>query len=261
MIKKTINLALAFIVMGCGLSVKPLPTPTNFSEYESRATQIAIRAAPTSTLLVPTPETFELNSQVIFRDDFEQRLRSGWAWVNERADMWSLSAQFGFLQISALNGYFRLANASNVLLMAAPQNNFAIETSLKFDPQDSEQFAGLIALDSNQNFVQAGLGYCSPVVGCLGRGIYIDIYENGNLSLPRHMIAYDYDNLFIRLKFENGKITIHTSQDKLSWFRTFETELPFNVSQVGIIAAQNNYANVIPSIALFDYFEISLIGQ
>lgn len=256
-------LALAFIIVGCNASITPQPIPDNFDEYIGGATQIAIITAPTPTdvFTVPTAEPFDLETRVIFRDDFDRQLRSDWVWVNERADTWSLSAQPGFLQINAIHGYFKLGNASNILLHDAPQDNFVIETSFTFDPRESEQFAGLIALDSNQNFVQAGIGFCATIVGCVGRGLYVDIYQNGNLTLPRNTAPYTNNNLLIRLVFQNGIMTVFTSQDNLSWFRMFERELPFNISQVGLIAAQNNFVEVIPPIALFDYFEISLISQ
>lgn len=260
--KKIIMLAFAFIVIGCNASITPQPVPSNFEENISGATQIAILTAPTSTdvFAVPTAEPFELETRVIFRDDFTRQLRSDWIWVNERADTWSLSVQPGFLQMNAINGYFNLGNASNILLHDAPQDNFVIETSLNFDPQESEQFAGLIALDSNQNYVQAGIGFCTPVVGCVGRGLYVDVYQNGSLTLPRNTASYTYDNLLIRLVFQNGTMTVFSSQDNFSWFRMFERELSFNISQVGLIAAQNNFPEVLPPIALFDYFEISLIS-
>lgn len=261
MTKKIFMLMLAFITIGCNASITPQPVPANFEEHISGATQIAVMTAPTTTdvFAVPTAEPLDLETQVIFRDDFDQQLKSGWAWLNERADTWSLETQPGFLQINAISGYYKLGNASNILLFDAPQDNFVIETSFIFDPEESEQFAGLIALDSNQNFIQAGLGYCAPVVGCLGRGLYVDVYQNGNLTLPRNAAAYTSNNLFIRLVFQDGKMILFTSQDNFSWFRMFERELPFDISQVGLIAAQNNYIEVIPPIALFDYFEISLI--
>ncbi|MBL8098323.1 MAG: hypothetical protein JNK81_04035 [Anaerolineales bacterium] len=262
MTKKIFCLIFTFITIGCNASITPQPVPSNFEEHISGATQIAIITAPTpiDVFAVPTAEPFDLETQVIFRDDFNRQLKSGWVWLNERADNWSLETQPGFLQINAISGYFKLGNASNILLFDAPQDNFVIETSLIFDPEDSEQFAGLIALDSNQNFIQAGIGYCAPVVGCVGRGLYADIYQNGNLTLPRNATTYTGNNLFMRLVFQNQKMTLFTSQDNFSWYRMFEKELSFDVSQVGLIAAQNNYIEVIPPIALFDYFEVSLIN-
>ncbi len=261
MLKKIFILTFTFIAIGCNAAITPQPTPDDFEEYIGGATQIALITAPTPTdvFTMPTAEAFDLEKQTVFRDDFVHYLKSGWVWVNEQANNWSLITQSGFLQVNVLSGYFNLGNASNVLLLDAPQDNFVIETSLVFDPEDSEQFAGLIALDSNQNFLQAGIGYCAPVVGCVGRGLYLDIYENGALTLPRHAVPYSADNLYLRLTFEGKKVTLFSSQDNFSWFRTFETEIGFDISRVGLIAAQNNNVDSIPLSALFDYFELSLL--
>lgn len=261
MSKKAIISILAFTILGCNVSVTPQPVPINYDETASRATQIAILTTTTQTVTPPASavEPFNnLETQVLFRDDFDRQLKSDWVWINEKTENWSLESKLGFLEINAINGYFNLANASNILLYDAPQNNFIIETSFIFDPDASDQFAGLIALDSNQNFIQAGIGYCSTSVGCVGRGLYVDVYENGNLILPRNNTQYVDNSLFIRLMFKDGFVSLFISQDKFSWFRMFEKEIQFNISRVGLIAAQNN--DIEPIRASFDYFEISLIN-
>lgn len=250
---------LAFITIGCNASITPQPIPTNFEEHISGATQIAIITAPTPTdvFTVATAEPFDLETRVIFRDDFDRQLKSGWVWMNQNSENWNLETRLGFLQINTVNGYFNLGNAQNILLRDAPQNDFVIETSFIFDPIETEQFAGLIALDSNQNFLQAGIGYCAPALGCLGQGLYIDVYQNARLSLPRNAIQFADSTIFIRLVFQNGMVTVFTSKDDFSWFRVFEKELGFEIAQVGLISAQNN--DIIPIVATFDYFEIKHI--
>lgn len=256
-------LFLAFIIIGCSPEIKPYPTPTNFDEYANAATQIAILTSVTAT--VETPNTLpveeildDASSQLIFRDDFDVQLKSGWEWVNEKKENWNVSGKPGFLQINVERGYFNLENASNVLLYNAPQRDFILETVILFDAQANEQFAGLIALESSKNYAQIGIGYCPTVVGCVGRGVYLDMYQDAKLSLPRNSMAYAENALFIQWVFIDGTMTVFTSKDNYSWFRAFQKPLNFDVKQVGLIAAQNSSEE--PAIAAFDYFEIRQIN-
>ncbi|NJN62934.1 MAG: hypothetical protein HC795_16720, partial [Coleofasciculaceae cyanobacterium RL_1_1] len=162
MIKKILVLILSLTIVGCNNTITPPATPENYNEFTAGATQIAIMTTSTQTIPAPnpSPEAFELKTQVIFRDDFESQLKSGWIWVNESENNWNLNNKAGFLEIYSTGGYFRFNSSSNVLLREAPARNFMIETNLFFDPNESDQFAGLIAIESSQNFLQAGIGYC-----------------------------------------------------------------------------------------------------
>jgi beta-xylosidase len=263
MAKKLCILLISLFTLSCSSTISAPPLPENFNEVSLAATQIANQINSTQSTPSPTDalaETGPLAKKVIFRDDFNVHLKSSWAWVNEDPNNWSLINKPGFLQINTTNGHFYLGNAKNVLLQPAPQDNFVVETSMLFDPSEGEQFAGLIILESNQNFIQVGLGYCPINIGCIQEGIYMDIYKNSQLILPRNAIAYNTgDAIFFRLAFEDGKITVTSSKDSLSWYRLFETETQMNIAQVGLITTQNS-AEAKSDIATFDYFEISLLA-
>lgn len=251
--------AFPLFILACSTSIQPNPTPAEFNEFALGATQIAIMTSTTPTIIAiqPTQES-NLSTQTIFRDEFEESLDAEWKLINENPPNWSLTTKAGFLQINSIGGYFSLGNASNVLLRPAPQGDYILETSLLFEADESDQFAGIIAAESNQNFVQAGIGYCAIVVGCVEHGLYVDIYQNGKLTLPRNMAKIPLDVLFIRLVFQANSLTVFTSYDGYSWFRMLEKELTLNIQQVGLISAQNNTENI--KIASFDYFDISLIA-
>jgi beta-xylosidase len=259
--KFVIFILIALTLSSCKAEIKPYPTPTNFDEYANAATQIAVLTSATATVDVQPEHSEEIldegKSNVIFRDDFDAQLKLGWEWVNEKKENWSLTTKPGFLQINVTNGYFNLKNASNVLLYNAPQGDFILETSILFDAQESEQFAGLIVLESSENYAQTGIGFCPVVIGCVGRGIYLDIYQNAKLSLPRNSMVYPENVLFIQWVLVDGTMTVFTSKDNYSWFKAFQKPLNFEVNQVGLIAAQNTSEEL--ASAAFDYFEIRQI--
>ena len=206
--------------------------------------------------MTPIPKPTAENYDLIFRDDFNATLAEGWQWLNEDPTAWNLSNVSGSLQILTQSGYINLGNAKNVLLRDAPAGDFLVETSLRFDPDEGDQFAGIVLYESNADYVQAGLEYCSPVVGCSGQGIYVDIYKNGNLLLPRNEALSRDIVLRIRMAYENGVIVLYTSQDGTAWFRSFEHEMDMNITKVGLFAGQNNSA--LPKPAVFEYFEVSV---
>lgn len=251
--------ALPLFILACSNNIQPNPTPADFNELAIGATQIAIltSSTPTISAIQPTQES-KIPTQSIFRDEFEETIDAEWKLINENPHNWSLTTKEGSLQITSIGGYFSLGNASNVLLRTAPQGDYILETSLLFEADESDQFAGIIAAESNQNFVQVGIGYCPITVGCVEHGLYVDIYQNGNLTLPRSMAKVSLDALFIRLVFQANTLTVFTSHDGYSWFRMVEKELTMNIQQIGLISAQNNSENI--EIASFDYFDISLIA-
>ena len=71
-------------------------------------------------------------------DDFDSpTLDSRWFWVNEDPSHWSLTERPGFMRITAQEG------GENLLLQAAPADDYVIETRLLFEPTQNIQRAGL----------------------------------------------------------------------------------------------------------------------
>ncbi|MBL8102911.1 MAG: DUF1349 domain-containing protein, partial [Anaerolineales bacterium] len=178
-------------------------------------------------------------------------------WLNENPVNWSLSEFPGFLRINVVGGYLYLRNASNVLLTPAPADNYFIETSLSFSPRRDNQFAGLIMYETDDNYIQAGLSYCNPINDCVGRGLYIDIYQNGNLVPPRNTVQFTEDGLAMRMLRNGNKITFYTSEDGTVWYRLRDFTTTIDVKWVGLITGQSLDRN--PAPALFDYFQISIL--
>jgi beta-xylosidase len=249
----------AFVFGACTWSAH---TPTDLETLFENATLIALpTTTPTATATAmgtsPSPETMAEDSQIIFRDDFDSFLSSKWIVINENKAAWSLENEPGFLEITALRGYFNLGNAVNVFLQSTPSGDFVAETRLIFIPRTSDEFAGLIAVDVNGNFLQAGVGYCPIFVGCSGRGLNIDLYLDNKLTLPRNTIDISSEQIFIQFISKGNSLEVVASLDRYSWQRMFSTDTIADIEFIGLIAAQNNSGRSVS--ALFDYFEISTV--
>ncbi len=269
---------IAIIIISCQSKLIPPSDPEQIQNLSNAATQIALTgsARQTATQAVeqtatqsalyllnpqtPTPTAIDINNEtatILFRDDFDKLLQTGWQWTNEIPENWSLIEKPGDLQINVVGGYVNLQNASNMLTVPAPQGDFYIETSLLFDPDTDNQFAGLIMYESDNEYIQTGASYCSPINGCIGKGLYIDIYQEGNLLLPRTAIDFIQDRLAIRMVHYTGKIVFYASLDGKVWYRISEFATDINVSRVGLITGQS--IADLPKPALFEYFEIGTL--
>lgn len=254
-------LALLTFTSGCEIAIQPPPSEPFVAEISATRTQAAIEtaAARNATATAPatiTPVPFVINdATVIFHDDFNAVFEPGWQWQNENPATWSLTNSSGNLQIQSEPGYINLGNAKNLLLRNAPAGNFIAETSVNFAPDNGDQFAGIVLLESEQDFIQAGLGYCLPVVGCVRQGFYIDIYKNGKLTLPRQFTFYDENIMAVRMVVHEETLIVFASPNGTAWYRLLQRPMDFKAVQVGIFAGQNNDALIIP--AAFGYFKIS----
>ena len=262
---------LLILIIGCQSTFSQTPNsvvtnnsaPTISNESVNPTSTVIFEPSVTpfvsKTTLVPTAVTGTATPTPLFRDDFDSALQPGWEWINENPSNWSLSTLPGSLQINVISGYLIHHNISNLLLRPAPEGNFQIETHLLFSPVSSEQFAGLILYDSKTDFIQAGLAYCNPVYGCIGKGIYMDIYMNGVLHIPRDPANYASNEMYLRLIRQGSTISLLGSVDELVWFSIKNYETNMRVDKIGIVTGQNLDEYYSPS-ATFEYFEVSSLN-
>lgn len=264
-----------FIIIGCQSTITSPVNPTQVQQLSSATTQIAstqsvIRTATQSaeqtatqdavnllTFGTPTPLPIGMDDNsvnIIFRDDFDKVLLPDWQWSNEDPLNWSLTELPGSLQINVLGGYLNLHNASNVLTMPPPPGDFYIETALLFDPDTDNQFAGLFMYESDNDYIQTGIAYCSPIYECIGQGLYIDIYQDGKLLLPRNAIEFSQNSMAMRMARSEDKIIIYASPDGRIWYRIYEFTMGMDIKRVGVITGQS--VDELPKPAVFEYFEI-----
>ncbi len=269
---------LAIIIISCQPLLPPPGDQEKIQQVSNGATQLALTssALQTSTQAAnqtatqsanallnpqtPTSTPVRVNNEIatiIFRDDFDKQLQTGWQWTNENPENWSLTENSGALQINVLGGYVNLENASNMLTIPSPQGDFFVETALLFDPDTDNQFAGLLIYESKDEYIQTGVSYCSPINGCIGKGLYTDIYQEGKLLLPRNAIDFTQDRLAIRMVYNGGKMTFYASLDGRVWYRTYEIATDINIKRVGLITGQS--LDDIPKTALFEYFKIGTL--
>ena len=259
-----IVMAIFVLTSGCSVGIQS-PTPQAFvEELSSTLTQQASIETTIPATFTPealatiTPEGFQpIDRDVIFRDEFVGRLEDGWEWVNEDPLTWSLSTLRGSLQIQSEFGYIQYGSAKNVLLRNVPQGDFMVETSINFSARDADQFAGIVLLESEKNFIQSGLSYCAEVVGCILDAFYIDTFENGRLILPREFFSFEDSIISVQMVIRDGNLQVFTSPNGLVWYRnTLQKPMPFKPLKVGLFTGQNTDPVLIP--ATFGYFEISI---
>lgn len=259
-----IVMAIFTLTSGCMPRIQS-PTPPAFvDELSSTLTQQASIEATIPATFTPEPmatttlEGFQpIDREVIFRDDFVERLEDGWEWVNEDTSTWSLSIPRGSLQIQSEFGSIQFGSAKNLLLRNAPQGDFMVETSINFSASEADQFAGVVLFESEKDFLQSGLGYCSEASGCIQAAFYVDSYENGRLILPREFFTFEDSIIAIQIVVRDGNLQIFTSPNGLVWYRTiFQKQLTFTPLKVGLFTGQNSDSALVP--ATFEYFEISI---
>ena len=241
---KYIALTSTFLLVACGTSTQ---TPVDTPATSIPTTQ---ESAP-SPAEVPTTET--VTDPNFFRDDFDNILAAGWQWIREDPGNWSLSAVPGSLQINVDGGQVSDETIRNLLLRQAPTGNFQVETKVSFRPDADYQFAGLIIYESAPNIIQAGRAFCSLPDVCVGEGLYVDYYNNGNFVTPNFAAAYTESDAYLRLVRQGDTYTFQSSSDGSEWILRGGTVSTMNPLQIGLVAGQNT-VGLIP--ALFDYFEV-----
>jgi beta-xylosidase len=216
-------------------------------------------AAPTQPNVDPNQSITEISATEsatdpnYFRDDFDATLGAGWQWLNEDPDNWSLSAVPGTLQINVDGGHVSDETIRNLLLRQAPAGNFQIETKVTFKPTADFQFAGLIVYESPPNLIQAGRAFCDLPDVCVGEGLYVDYYNNGNFVTPNFAAAYTDRDAHLRLVRQGDTYTFQSSSNGSEWILRGGTVSTMNPLQIGLVAGQNT-GDLVP--ALFDYFEV-----
>ena len=242
---KYVALTSTLLIFGCG---SPTHTP---------ATQVTT-IPPTAEVVQPSTEIFPTATQAAidpnyFRDDFDNNLGSGWQWLREVPNNWSLTTVPGALQINVDGGQVSDETMTNLLLRTAPAGNFQLETKTTFSPQTDFQFAGLIIYESPSNLIQAGRAFCDLPDVCVGDGLYVDYYNNGSFVTPNFAAAYPEREVYLRLIRQGDTYTFQSSADGSEWILRGGTVSSMNPLQIGLAAGQNT-GSIVP--ALFDYFEV-----
>lgn len=245
--KSALAMLMILGLCACGVPATAQPVPTDTPVPLPTDT-----SAPPTASLEPSPTPDPL----LFRDDFEGSLGEGWQWTHENKKYWSLTNNPGWLEIMARPGDVHNGSVNNLLLRQAPENNFELETKLKFKPTNNFQFAGPLIYDSAANFIQFGRAFCGASSGCAGDGFYVDLTTDGNFNSENFATAAPQtDTVYLRLRREGNTFTAYSSEDGKAWKVIGAHDAEFQPQFVGLVAGQS--VNAVPRPAQFDYFVIN----
>jgi arabinan endo-1,5-alpha-L-arabinosidase len=239
---KYIAFTSTLLLVACGMLT---PTP----DIQATSMPTTEESAPSPVEIVTTEP---VNDPNYFRDDFDTTLDAGWQWQNEDANNWSLETVPGMLLINVAGGQVSDETIQNLLLRPAPRGNFQIETKVSFRPNADYQFAGLVVYESPPNLIQAGRAFCNLPDVCVGEGLYVDYYNNGNFVTPNFAAPFTDSDVYLRLLRQGDTYTFQSSSNGSEWILRGGTVSTMNPIQIGLVAGQNT---VSPIPALFDYFD------
>ena len=242
---------LVCVLLACGAPQRarlatptPLPRPSN----TPRPTQ-APSATPSPEPGPPLPvEGASGSEQVLFRDDFQGALDSGWAWLDEQRADWSLTNS-GTLRLVTIPG----EAWSNALLRLVPADDFTLSTRLTFEPTSNFAAAMLYVRQDDENAILLGRAFCD-LDWCAGNAIYLDHIQGGEFVGSNYaMVVEDPSLAYLRLGRRGDTFTGYYSPDGEQWTAIGQHTALLQDVQVGIVA--HNAPTAIP--AEFDFFEIT----
>jgi len=185
-------------------------------------------------------------------------LGSVWHWQGEDPTAWSLSARPGFLRLLTTRAGITHVNVRNLLLQAAPEDDFEVRTRLIFTPTHEFQDSGLRLYADTNNVLEIVRGYCSPAhPPCVGDGVYFDGKIGGKFLMSPGVAAVSGPEVHLRLVRRGARCAGYYSADGLDWRLLGEYTLPAGVALpwVGIAAVNDLQDSRAP--ADFDYVRLS----
>ncbi len=203
---------------------------------------------------VESPEGSQVQTaDLVFRDDFEDALSSGWEWVREVPNRWDLTSNPDFLRLTMdLEAYPR-----NILLRPAPEGNFEIAARVLFTPTENFEFAGLEIYQDDKNLLRVGRGFCQIPIApsvCIGNGIYFDVSVMGYNWCPNIMLETQQESeAYLRLRKEGNLYTAYYSEDGTNWTLVGQQTTELKSPRIGLVTTGSSY---IGKFADFDYFTI-----
>jgi beta-xylosidase len=213
---------------------------------------------PRSAIQALTPSSSAtLEADVLFHDPFEGSLTSGWIWMEEINDRWSLSATPGSLRIILNRG--NLKNPRNLLLRKAPEGDFQISTLLRFTPSSNFQFAGLVVYQDPQNHLQHGRAFAQcDAAFCKGNALYFDSVAQDRLGPSNFAtLVTEKGTAYLRIRRRGSSYTAQYSSDGRGWTEIGRHTNHLTPIYVGLMAGQAYQAE---AVAEFEFFTIEALS-
>jgi hypothetical protein len=211
---------------------------------------------PTET---PIPETTPLPEGILFRDDFEGYLQSGWEWFNEDPELWEF-VEMGGSRGLQLTG---AAGRTNYLLRPAPEGDFILTAHIIADPLENFHQANIGVYENFDNYIVLNVGFCDFCVEG-GEGFYMETFIDNNPFDTAYRIPRDpeLNDVYLRLVIDvEGSITSYyaTPDDPENWIKlgAFGNYFEFYTVGIGALNAFGEENTETDIIAFYDWFEIS----
>jgi beta-xylosidase len=247
-------LLVALVFSACSSPEASSPTQTN--TLVTAPVDTPVPTTPTMEAR-PTPLPSPTPDPMIFRDDFNSAFESGWQWIREDANLWSMSNNPGWLEIMAVSGYVINGDMDNVLVRPAPDGDFELETRIKFKPLNNFQIAGLLIFENPTNYMLFGRAYCDAQI-CADDGYYFDFATRGvYLSENFARAAAETETVYFRLRREGNEFTGYASENRLDWLEIGTHVGDIDPLFVGLATGQTDPSE--PILAQFDYFMITAL--
>jgi len=197
--------------------------------------------------------------------DFDGTLGSGWRWINEDPDHWTLTEGSSTLRIvpkrASVLAADGLQGANNVLVHDAPAGYFDIVTRVRFEPRFSFQEAGVVIELDKGSAVFLSRGYCeeedSP--SCVGSGVYFDARGVG---CGRSGIQTSSETVNLMLRRAGSSYVGYYSlgenvEPEAEWIEVGRCYQPrLSPTRVGLAVAGGPETQVSEVAADFDFFTI-----
>jgi len=196
---------------------------------------------------------------IIFRDDFDGSLASGWDWTRADEGQWSLTNSPGSLQTDLVQTSDPYSSGADTLLLRSiEEDDFEIITKVTFEPQYNFQRVGLVIAEDNQNFLALLRAY-ADVGDNPGNGVYFDHvaqtapnYDGPDFRNFATPIS-DPANVYLKLRKEGQTYTGYYSLDGQSWSMIGEHLSQIAPVSYGLLIGRSDQ----PISAEFEYFEIN----
>jgi len=211
----------------------PLPTATT-PPADTATPQPTATATPTPTATAVTSPTATVPPAACdWLDDFDgPSLASGWSWIRETPNLWSLGS--GFLQIGTTGG--ELAGTSNdvrnILVRDAPAGDFTVEARLQFSPQQNYQQAGLLIYQDDDDYVK--------LIRVFNDGQLVEFSTDFGQNYAGHSVGFSGSAVYLRLRRTGTTYFGSYSTDGVNWteFTSYDNVIVAN-ARIGLMATNS----------------------
>ena len=214
-----------------------------------------------STLM--TSKSFA-QSDVLFRDDFNGSMESGWTWVRENPATWSLTATG--LRIEIENGSLNVGgvyskNYKNILLRSAPANgDYTIEAKVNVELLEPYAKAGMVLYQDDDNYATFGLHRAGFAPYTILIRVASEHTVNGDyiFGSAEDLVNTSRTAVYLKLEKSGESFNFYYSRDGNNWIYHSKICILNFTPRIGLVAfdESEDQTSGLIEVAEYDYFEI-----